>query len=313
MDNISEITFDNGDQWEEFCHSCLKIKHQNDNYKSVEANNGGDYGLDGFTTSGIAYQCYCPEKKYSNKELHEHLRDKLRVDITKLKTYKDKLGSLLNGVKIKTWNFTTPRLLTTPDFIVLCNKHENEVKSWNLDFIDTNFEIGIKDKDYFLPEIPVIFQTYNKAIEFKHQIPNSIVIEEFKKENNNNQLVSNVLDKNSKLFPNNGTDYSSQIVRRTSLTIKDYIMGEDLKKQWADILDREFERFLRLLSALEQEVEIQSTLPIENKSEKINQLKANIVDKLGKEFPKLLNEADKERLAASIIADWLMRCPLDFI
>ena len=34
--------------------------------------------------SGIAYQCYCPEKSYSDDELYVHLRDKVTKDIGKL-------------------------------------------------------------------------------------------------------------------------------------------------------------------------------------------------------------------------------------
>lgn len=69
----NNLFFTDGDQWESFCHTCLKHRHQNDNYKPVDAvsykpideKDKGDYGLDGYTATGIAYQCYLPENKYS--------------------------------------------------------------------------------------------------------------------------------------------------------------------------------------------------------------------------------------------------------
>jgi hypothetical protein len=74
--------------------SCLKIKHQQHNFKSVPADSGGDYGLDGYNSIGDAYQCYCPEKEYTDKELYEHQRDKVTTDIQKLFDYQVKLTLL---------------------------------------------------------------------------------------------------------------------------------------------------------------------------------------------------------------------------
>jgi len=307
------LTFNSGNDWETFCHSCLKMKHQFHNYKKVDAIDGGDYGLDGFTSVGDVYQCYCPEKEYSDKDLYEHLRDKVRDDITKLSTYNKDISKILNGIKIKTWHFTSPRILSTPQFISHCNKYENIAKAWGYPFIDKNFRIGFKDLEYFRPEIPKILHSYNDTIAFKPLLPENSLITDFKQEPGNNYLVNNALTKNSKLFPKDGIDYSSHIIKRTDLTIKSYLRGEDIRRKWSDLLDVEYERFLSVVSALEYEVELQSTLPIQDKPKKIEEFRVLIVDKLNKEFPRLLNEPDKEVLASSIIADWLMRCPLDFI
>src|SRR5690625_6734778 len=98
------IAFSNGDEWEEFCHSCLKLLHRDENYKSVDASNSGDSGIDGFTSSGKVYQCYCPEKEYTDSDLYEKQRDKITTDIQKLYNYQESIKILLNGIKIKTWH-----------------------------------------------------------------------------------------------------------------------------------------------------------------------------------------------------------------
>ena len=149
MIKLTEIglTFTDGDEWEAFCQSCLKIKHQHHNFKSVPADSGGDYGLDGYNSIGDAYQCYCPEKEYTDKELYEHQRDKITTDVQKLFDYQDKLRKILNGNTIKVWHFTTP-LIKSKELILHCNSKENLVRSWNLDFIDDDFEIGLKDYEY---------------------------------------------------------------------------------------------------------------------------------------------------------------------
>lgn len=316
----NNLFFTDGDQWESFCHTCLKFRHQKDNYKPVDAvsykpideKDKGDYGLDGFTFTGIAYQCYLPEKQYSDKELYEHLYSKIRTDINKLNTYKDKIEPLLNGVKIKTWYFTTPKIIYSTDFHRLCNNYENDLKALNLSFIDIDFKIGFVDLDNLKPETNIFFNSYNDSLNFGTEIPDSQIIEDYKTKTENNYLINNALRKNAKLFPEDGNDYSINIIDKTNYTIEDYLIGEDIKKQWSDILDIEYEKFLKIKSALERIIKSQSTVPFPDRNKKIEEIRKMLVDKLSIEFPKLLNEADKENLASSIIADWIMRCPLDF-
>lgn len=322
MDIIDDnLFFTDGDQWEAFCHTCLKHRHQKDNYKPVDAvsykpideKDKGDYGLDGFTVTGIAYQCYLPENKYSKKELYEHLYNKIRADIKKLDEYKDKLTTLLNGVKIKTWNFTTPEIIYSTDFHRLCNGYENNIKALNLPFIDSDFKIGFVDLDNLKPETSIFFKSHNGSLNFDTVIPDTQTIEAYKIKTENNYLVNNALRKNGKLFPDNGTDYSNHIIDKTDSTIEDYLVGEIMQKQWFDTLDTEYERFLSLKKTLERRIKNESKVPFADKNRRIQEIRELLIEKLSKEFPVLLNEAGKEDLASSIIAEWLLNCSLDFV
>ncbi|WP_374440277.1 hypothetical protein [Epilithonimonas sp.] len=310
------ISFSNGDEWEDFCHSCLKIKHQNDNYKTVDASSGGDSGIDGFTATGEVYQCYCPEKEYTDKELYEKQRDKITKDIQKLYDYQNSIRPLLNGVKIKTWHFTTP-LYKEKSLILHCNDKENLVKGWDLDFIDTDFKIAITDIGHFrqvmIYVLPDIGKVAGSAIDFTVSTPDSSIIDEYKNNTGNNLLINNAIDKNTKLFPQNGVDYSKNILERTNITIEDYLIGENIKKLWSNEFDTQYEKFLRLISTMEREVKKQSTLPFDDNAKKMEEIRKMVKDKLDIEFPNFLSESNKEEIASAVIADWLMRCPLNFI
>jgi hypothetical protein len=310
------ISFANGDEWEDFCHSCLKIKHQNDNYKVVDASSGGDSGIDGFTVTGNVYQCYCPEKEYTDKELYEKQRDKITTDIQKLYDYQTAIRILLNGNKIKTWHFTTPTY-KDKSLILHCNTKENLVKSWNLDFIESDFKIAITDIGHFKKEmlyvLPTSIRVSERLIDFTVNTPDESIIEDYKNNTGNNVLINKAIEKNTKLFPNNGVDYSAQIIERTNLTIEDYLIGESIKKIWCNEFDRQYEKFLRLVSSLEREVKKQSTLPFDNNAQKAEEIRQMVKNKLDIEFTNFLSEANKEEIASAVVADWLMRCPLNFI
>ena len=47
-----------GDLWEKLCNSCYRIRYQEENYTQVPSVQGGDAGIEGFTQTGIVYQCY---------------------------------------------------------------------------------------------------------------------------------------------------------------------------------------------------------------------------------------------------------------
>lgn len=99
----------NGDTWEKWCDACYRDRFRDQNFIKIPAEHLGDAGIEGFTLSGIAYQCYCPEKEYSNDDLYIHLRNKVTKDIGKL-IDKDNAKRLkaLGVCKIKEWHFVTP-------------------------------------------------------------------------------------------------------------------------------------------------------------------------------------------------------------
>lgn len=313
------LIFNDGDEWEIFCQSCLKIKHQHNNFLSVPADSGGDYGLDGYNCIGDAYQCYCPEKEYTDKELYEHQRDKITKDIQKLNTYKDKLASILNGNKIKTWHFTTP-LVKSKELILHCNDKTNLVKSWNLDFIDPDFQIALKDYEYFLPEIPFVVNSEKilkpdsyKGIDFVSTEPSQQTVEEFKETYENNTFVQNGLRKNAKLFPkSDNQDYSENIIKLTDRNIENKFIGEGILKFWSNSYDQQYEKFVRITKALERKIKDESLIPVDSNSEKLKEIKAIVKQTLDKEFPNFLSEANKEELTSYLVSYWILECSLDF-
>lgn len=312
------LTFTDGDEWEAFCQSCLKIKHQQHNFKSVPADSGGDYGLDGYNSIGDAYQCYCPEKEYTDKELYEHQRDKVTKDVQKLFDYQTKLRKILNGNKIKIWHFTTP-LIKSKELLLHCNTKENLVKSWNLDFIDDNFEIGLKDYEYFLPEIPSVIDssrflkpiTYQE-IDFTSTEPNNQTLEDFKAVYENNTFVENGLRKNAKLFPvNSEKDYGENIVLLTDSQIKDFIVGEDILVKWSNFNNKLYEKFVRVRNSLGKRVAKESLIPVDNNREKLKEIDNTVKALINKEFH-FLSESNKEELTAYLVSFWILECSLDF-
>jgi hypothetical protein len=136
-----------GNSWDSFCQICFKSKYLEDGYQQVKAS-PGDYGIEGFTRSGKAFQCYCPDHNYGADELYQKQRDKITKDLGKLLTYKNQLKDLLGGVKIKTWYFVTPES-HKKDLIQHCSEKAIEYRAMGHDHLDMSFDVLLFDLDYF--------------------------------------------------------------------------------------------------------------------------------------------------------------------
>ncbi len=314
------LVFNDGDEWEAFCQSCLKIKYQHNNFKSVPADGGdGDCGLDGFNAIGDAFQCYCPEKEYTDQELYEHQRQKVTDDIQKLKNYQDKIKRILNGKKISTWHFTTP-IIKSKDLITHCNTKVNLVKSWNLEFIDDDFQIGLKDYEYFRPEIPLVISsqqilhpTHSIGIDFEPMELTEQTIEDYKSKYENNVFVENGLRKNTKLFPRlDNIDYTENIIKLTDSNIEAKIIGDGLVKLWANAYDLQYEKFVRVTTSLGKIIKQESLLPVTNNQERLKEIKRVVKEVLDKEFSNFLSESNKHELTTYLVSFWILECSLDF-
>ena len=65
-----------GNSWEDICQICFKQKY-GDDYREIKAS-PGDFGIEGFTSSGKVFQCYSPNENYDPKNLFEKQRDKIK-------------------------------------------------------------------------------------------------------------------------------------------------------------------------------------------------------------------------------------------
>lgn len=60
----------NENSWEDFCQQCFKLKYEKDGYQEMPAWQG-DLGIEGFTRSGLLFQCYCPDAEYNPDKLYK--------------------------------------------------------------------------------------------------------------------------------------------------------------------------------------------------------------------------------------------------
>jgi hypothetical protein len=153
---LEEYGYLNGDKWDELCKKCYRLKYSNV-YYDIPAILGGDSGIEGYTSSGVVHQCYCPERDYSDKEANEHYIKKLTTDIGKLLKNGNRLKAFGVGC-ISEWHFNIPYYTDNRLVVHMNSKTKEVVEAKNrepnkYDYIADNFRISLVTADSLLMEI----------------------------------------------------------------------------------------------------------------------------------------------------------------
>lgn len=298
-----------GDRWEDVCQIIFKRRYENDSYFEIPAT-PGDYGIEGFTRSGKAFQCYCPDEHYSSSELYEKQRDKITKDLKKLKTFESQLSNKLGGTLIKQWFFVSP-MNSKNDLVDHCTKKRDEVKSWGLSIIDNaNFEVIPADIGFLKPEIHQVLKIDERKIDI---VPTEITTEEdkLKWKDKKISLVENAQRKHKARFAPTANNLDKNVDSLTEKSISHFLEGNDILKKWQSDYPDDYEKFIKIISQVEEQV-IEECMFQEKDNNSLYRSFAKMVEnKIKDSFPYLDNTMIMN-LCNQVMADWILRCPINF-
>lgn len=98
-----------GDEWQRYCRELLAARH-GAHYQPVPDTVAGDWGIEGYTSSGTVYQCYAPEEPLTTGQLYEKHRDKMTADLRKLRKNLAEIAVLVAPAEIECWVLLVPRV-----------------------------------------------------------------------------------------------------------------------------------------------------------------------------------------------------------
>lgn len=308
-----------GDSWEKLCDSCYRMRYQEEHYTKVQAVLGGDGGIEGFTRTGVVYQCYCPERDYSDEELYEHLRNKMTRDINKLinPDYAIRLQTLgLNETnKIKEWHFVIPQY-KDPRIIQHAETKRREVLSLkNSDpsqfcYIHEDFAVIVKVAEDFRVELTRIIRRtltdvkLNLAVRHDGKIDLSKCPSE--KAENIKRKVRAVM--------NITTEDDEDYIEVVNIYLESYIKGMGILKNLRVSYTEVYEDIFLLEQAYKKEVSIRTRSNTNSSinSQLFNDIMNDFENKLKAEFSGYLSIASIMELKLDLISGWLADCSMQF-
>ncbi len=296
-------TFD-GDSWEDLCQLIFKSKYKNEQYQEMVAS-PGDFGIEGYTKlSGVAFQCYCPDNHYTQKELYEKQRNKITKDLEKLRIYEDEIYRRIGDTKIKEWIFVTP-IITDNKLLSHAQVKQEKVSKWGLSIIHSNFKVILHDADFYAAEINEIQTAKGKKITLFSALDLA--------SNTEDQDVSiyeeNISRKNKVRCTFNGILNEEKHLKLNRLTSNKWLNSDpflkDIEKKASEI----YFHVMRVISQYESEVEELCITWRGEAEELISKVRDELAQRLGEATP-ALGEAERYRIADQMTSKWIALCPL---
>lgn len=292
-----------GNSWEALCQKLLRQKYPD--YQEVPAQFGGDLGIEGFTRSGLVFQCYCPDENLTGNDLYEKQRNKITLDINKLLRNLRDIAALGTGA-IREWQFLTP-VFNSRNLIAHCRTKEGEVLASASAHVAPSFTIFVRTEDDFIAERQIVLGTSGLRIHSSASEPDDAQIGAFL--GSGNELIENITTKLRKLERPARDSERAQLAARLAT---DYLIGQ----QELETLSQKYPAVHAAIVELKQANEARvTTLSLTHTGEAgvhLRQVLADYSTKLSDDFKERLSSSVIERLANEAIADWLGRCPLDF-
>jgi len=297
-----------GREWQDWAAQLLHSHYAKGDYQPVPDRDRGDAGIEGYSANGCVYQMYGPEGDLTFAQHHAKLREKMTKDITKFIANKDgKLGKLFGNAKIRRWILLVP-FFQSRELVEHATKKSVEVITAGLSYVDCDdFKVVVLGEDAFAKERAALLKLNMSAINI---LPAPICdqdIEGWAADESNAFKVGHLTTKTAKM-PTLATATRRVAFEREVITW--WLEGQNVldalrayPEAWEAIrrAKSEQEKYLRghclvtdqrpyllLQAALET---IQSTVAAEAAA---------------------VGSSTRQAVSHEAVADWLMRCPLDF-
>ena len=293
-----------GEEWQRWANQLLIRHYGPTEYQRVQDNDKGDAGIEGFTVSdGHAYQAYGCEEPVSTTDRYEKQRAKMTTDIGKFINNRSILERIFGAVKITRWVLFVP-YYDSKQIVVHASNKTAEVFAARLTYVAESFRVMVCQEDDFCIERDQLINAGTKTLQVNvdpattEQVTNWVSCHD--------GLAATLDEKLRKLPTIRNDEHRWQFHQKV---LKWYLEGQsilDVLRKYPDVYGRVLkakshrENFLVMAT-------INGSTPQEILSSSIEGLR----ETLQKEVREL-HSFSAESLAHEAIADWLLRCPLDF-
>jgi hypothetical protein len=290
-----------GEEWENWCLLLIRRKFGADEVQRVPARHRGDLGIEAFTFSGHAFQCYATQGLPSVKDRYEKQRDKLTVDLGKLVSKKAELCKLLGSVQIRRYMFMVP-VFESSQIVQHAATKTEECKAENLPHLHEDFRVVVvTDDDYAEVRQQLLEQ------------PRELVVVEDPDEQEvtswigeHEELVEIANRKLAELFshPRQRTDYLKNLVTQ-------HVFGNNALSALRPRYPDQWEAAIKYINRKERMLVLEHSTTGRATPQSVTSIANDLQRELAQGVP-MLGASLCKTVAWSAVADWLMRCPLDF-
>lgn len=292
-----------GDDFEEFFWGLLRRKYQPQDLVYLPAQLNGDHGIEGFSSDGIAYQCYADQDSLSLRARTDKQKSKLYDDTEKLKKNASKLEDVLGGL-VLTHYFLCVLQYHAAELVQYAEKRAAVVRGFGLPFIAPDFCIRVKTPD----DYPAEYQAAILDGVAKSSIPSMEIDEsEVGSFGEKSPELSDKLD--SKLAQVKAVHATANTSKLREVFIRAFLDKEEILahlRSWPESFEAyEIQRQVR-----QEALELESALNTDQPQNRLSYILRDFTKQV--EGCAGVTPSDAGRLARGQTGEWLMRCPMSF-
>ena len=293
-----------GPTWERYCRQLLNLRY-NESYQPVPDRDRGDFGIDGFTSQGALFQCYAAEDPESIDDLYRKQRDKITTDLGKLEKNIDKIGELTAPSDIKCWVLLVPRH-HTKRLLSHAAKKATELLAKGLAGMAPDFFVRVLTDEDFEPEKGQLASAGAAMLPAPPADPDEATIREWRQ--SEPAAEATLKGKISRLPNRLPADKQQQLCVEL---IRRHLFGAATGDQLRRLQPEIWERINGEKKQRETVLSVESLTATSNEGRTLR----GEVDEIRSRLRAVLSNTDiglEEGLAWGFVADWLIRCPLDY-
>lgn len=295
--------------WDRHIQSLLKVRYAQPVgcYQHIPADIGGDCGIEGFSHDGAAFQCYACQNWTDFGVLLQHQKNKMTADIGKLLKKEEELLKILGDIRIGIWNFVLP-FWNDKELLKHARKKQDEVRQKNPKHVKSNFTISVITADEFAVEMQAVAKQDLYQFDVKGEIPDSVAaVAKWFDDNQGLEMAAN-LTRKSLIIAKGKSENSRK--RFLNKIVKDFTSGQVVLGKLELELPQVYEDVIRRKAFRQDELETECATNTSVPGDFFNATLTGYKTQL-KSIPGISPYA-ADLLAREAVADWLLRCPLEF-
>ncbi|MFF4779585.1 hypothetical protein ACFY05_42900 [Microtetraspora fusca] len=290
-----------GAQWQDLCMRVLHHHHGGGELIEVPDDDGGDNGLEAFSLDGCVYQCYAPDNEpLTTAVRYTKQRDKMTRDIGKFITNEEKLKRILPpDYSARRWILLVP-YINTKRLAEHARTQTERLRNEHLPYTSQDiYVVAHTLRSYEAAKAAVIARRLDIL---RIPTPDNLDFGHI-----DDPAVDRMKEKLAKTSTFRIADKRDRMVDRY---LKNHVAGQAnrdwLRDEYAELNDDLEERLADLESRLEMQYPLDHPDP--------NKLLATVLKDTEMLVSSTLNSGSMQSrvIAEGQVAEWLMRCPLDF-
>jgi hypothetical protein len=290
--------------WEQHVYGLLQDRHGPLNIHKVPARHKGDYGIDYYSLEDqVSYQCYAVQEPCEVADRADKQKAKITTDLKKFGANKTELSKLFGSIQISRWVLVVP-LHDSSHVNAHTTTKTAEVRALGLPYVASNFEVMIQDVESFDSTSRTVRAILRYSLSLPIQPASPQQIEQWSEASES--LVGTLKNKLSKRVGADDEKLSESVGEAIQWFLNRENTLETLRAGFPEL----HEALMGVISRHGQRLTLYGP-PADGAAHQILRAELESLMKALKEVPNV-TDASAHQLALGTLADWLMRCPLDF-